>query len=103
MNKKEPWHAVGEPSAANTLYVCANIVKGLAILLEPFIPASAEAIWKQLGLKGSAGEAGNFEKIKESIEREISRDLKKGARKVYLSFCMLLLEAPYFPLWMRNF
>ncbi|MFQ6009826.1 MAG: methionine--tRNA ligase [Candidatus Aenigmatarchaeota archaeon] len=64
LNKKEPWHAVGKASAANTLYVCANIAKGLGVLLEPFVPKSAQSIWKQLGIRESVHKAGNFDLIK---------------------------------------
>lgn len=46
--KKKPWEE--SHSAQNTLYVSANAVQSLAILLEPFIPNSAERIWDQLGL-----------------------------------------------------
>ncbi|MGB7635218.1 MAG: methionine--tRNA ligase [Nitrososphaeraceae archaeon] len=46
--KKKPWEE--SQSAQNTLYVSANAVQSLAILLEPFIPNSAERIWDQLGL-----------------------------------------------------
>ena len=46
--KKKPWEE--SHSSQNTLYVSANAVQSLAILLEPFIPNSAERIWDQLGL-----------------------------------------------------
>lgn len=46
--KKEPWQ--DRQTSANTLYVSANAVQSLGILLEPFIPNSAERIWDQLNL-----------------------------------------------------
>jgi methionyl-tRNA synthetase len=46
---KEPWE--GDPG--NCLYLGANLVRSLAILLEPFIPGSAERIWGFLNLPGS--------------------------------------------------
>jgi methionyl-tRNA synthetase len=46
--RKKPWEE--SHSAQNTLYVSANAVQSLAIILEPFIPNSAERIWDQLGL-----------------------------------------------------
>jgi methionyl-tRNA synthetase len=49
---KKPW----EGSPANCLYLGANMVRCLAILLEPFIPASAERIWDFLNMKGSIQE-----------------------------------------------
>jgi methionyl-tRNA synthetase len=46
--KKEPWR---NPKGAKTmLYISLNAVRSLAIMLEPFIPFSAERIWIQLGL-----------------------------------------------------
>jgi methionyl-tRNA synthetase len=46
--KKEPWR---NPEGAKTmLYIALNAVRSLAIMLEPFIPFSAERIWIQLGL-----------------------------------------------------
>jgi methionyl-tRNA synthetase len=46
--KKEPWK---NPKGAKTmLYIALNAVRSLAIMLEPFIPFSAERIWIQLGL-----------------------------------------------------
>jgi methionyl-tRNA synthetase len=50
--KKEPWRTK-DPSA---LFICANAVRSLAILLAPFIPFSAQKLWRQLNLKGSVHE-----------------------------------------------
>jgi methionyl-tRNA synthetase len=49
--KKKPW--VEGQTAQNTLYISANAVRSLAILLDPFLPKSSEKIWNQLGLAGS--------------------------------------------------
>jgi len=46
---KEPWK--GE--SANCLYLGANLIRSLAILMEPFIPGSAEKMWQFLNLPGS--------------------------------------------------
>ncbi|MFP4045716.1 MAG: methionine--tRNA ligase [Candidatus Aenigmatarchaeota archaeon] len=48
--KKEPWETIKEDEEAckRTLFVCANIVKSLAILIEPFLPETAEEIWNYL-------------------------------------------------------
>jgi len=56
LNKKKPWKTVKEnpQSTANTLYVAAQIVKALAILLEPFIPFTAEKLRSFLSLCGEA-------------------------------------------------
>lgn len=51
---KEPWKNIKakKQDAANALYVSANAVRALAALSWPFMPFAAEALWKQLGLKG---------------------------------------------------
>ncbi len=51
--KNEPWKTVKDrpEKAATTVYVCANLVKTLGILIGPFLPSTSEKIWKQLGLK----------------------------------------------------
>jgi methionyl-tRNA synthetase len=52
-NDTEPWNTIKiEPQkAANTIYVSLNIVKALAVLMEPIIPFTAEKIWRMLNLK----------------------------------------------------
>jgi methionyl-tRNA synthetase len=49
--RKEPW--VGAEGATTALYLCANAVHSLAVLLEPYTPFSAEKLWSQLNLQGS--------------------------------------------------
>lgn len=49
--RKQPW--ANKEDAKTCLYLCANAVKSLAILLEPYLPFSAEKLWKQLNLKNS--------------------------------------------------
>jgi methionyl-tRNA synthetase len=49
---KEPW----ANDSTNCLYLGANLVRSLAILLEPFIPASSEKIWGFLNQKASVHE-----------------------------------------------
>jgi methionyl-tRNA synthetase len=55
LNEKEPWNLIkkDKAKAANILYVTAHIVKALAIVSAPFIPFTAEEIWKTLNLPGS--------------------------------------------------
>jgi methionyl-tRNA synthetase len=48
--RKQPW-ADGE-KADTCLYFCINAVRIICILLEPYLPFSAEDLWKQLNLKG---------------------------------------------------
>jgi methionyl-tRNA synthetase len=44
---KEPWKSHHDSN--NTIWISANAVRSIAILLFPFIPSSAQKIWKQLG------------------------------------------------------
>jgi methionyl-tRNA synthetase len=46
--QREPWK--NEPVRANTLYVCAQVTKALAIFLEPFVPKISEKIWHILNI-----------------------------------------------------
>jgi len=52
LNEKKPWKTIkSDPqSAAATLHVAAQIVKALAIMLEPFIPFTAKELRKYLNL-----------------------------------------------------
>ncbi len=46
----EPWKNIKEDrkKASNALYILANLVKDLAVLVEPYLPFTAEKIFKQL-------------------------------------------------------
>jgi methionyl-tRNA synthetase len=46
-----PW--ANKETANTTLYMSVNAVRSMAIMLEPFIPFSAEKIWGQLKMDGS--------------------------------------------------
>lgn len=52
--RKEPWK--NPEQSGTTLYVSINAVRTLCILLAPFIPFSAEQIWKQIALEGNIHE-----------------------------------------------
>lgn len=56
LNEKKPWETIKTniEAAANTLYVSAQIVKALSILLEPFIPSTARRIRDLLNLPEKA-------------------------------------------------
>lgn len=58
LNQKEPWKLIKEnkSKAANVIYVTAQIVKALAIVSTPFIPFTAEEIWKAINLPGNVHE-----------------------------------------------
>ena len=49
--RKQPW--TDKEKAKTTLYLCANAVRSLAVLLEPYTPFSSEKLWQQLNLPGS--------------------------------------------------
>jgi len=55
LNEKEPWNLVKKDreKAATILYVAAQIVKAVAVVSAPFIPATAEQLWQTLNLAGS--------------------------------------------------
>ena len=59
LNEREPWKLVKEDPglARTTIYVAAQLVKALAILLAPFVPSSAEKLWSMLGMEGSVHQA----------------------------------------------
>ena len=46
-----PWS--DSESARATLYISVNAVWSIGIILEPFIPTSAEKIWVQLGMQSN--------------------------------------------------
>lgn len=52
--RKKPW--TNKDRAKTALYLCNNVVRSLAILLQPYIPFSAENLWKQLRLEGTVHE-----------------------------------------------
>jgi methionyl-tRNA synthetase len=81
-NEKEPWKTIktDRQESANTLYVTAQIVKQLAIILEPFIPFTAEKLWKLLNLPGSV-----HEKTWKETEKELSPDHKINKAKPLFS------------------
>ena len=51
---KEPWKK--GPGTNTCVYLAANAVKSIAVALYPFLPESAEKIWKQLGMKNNISE-----------------------------------------------
>jgi len=49
--RKQPW--AKKENVKTCLYLCVNAVRSLAILIEPYLPLSAENLWRQLNLKSS--------------------------------------------------
>lgn len=52
LQENEPWKNPNPERKATCLYVLANIVKDLSIMISPFMPIAAKSIQKQLGIKG---------------------------------------------------
>lgn len=50
---QSPW--ADSDKASSCLFLCANAVRALSILLHPYLPFSTAELWRQLGLKGSVG------------------------------------------------
>lgn len=55
LNDKEPWNLIktDKAKAATTLYVSGQIVKAACVVSAPFIPATAERLWRTLNMSGS--------------------------------------------------
>ncbi|MFQ5892548.1 MAG: class I tRNA ligase family protein, partial [Candidatus Methanofastidiosia archaeon] len=54
--EEEPWR--NRDTRKMTIFICANLLSKLAILLFPFLPQTARRIWEQLGMKGKVEEQG---------------------------------------------
>ena len=54
--EKEPWKLAKDPAArpelASVLYASAELLRILAVLTQPIMPAAAQRLWDQLGLPG---------------------------------------------------
>ena len=63
LNLKEPWRRIKSnlEDSSTTLWLTANAVKALSILMEPFMPDASEEVWRLLGLEGSVHSAKWFE------------------------------------------
>jgi len=62
--KNEPW--ANQKRATNCLYLCANAVRSLDVLLEPYLPYSTEKLWEQMNLTGSVHEQ-NWDSISKML------------------------------------
>jgi methionyl-tRNA synthetase len=51
-NDQQPWITIKQnpTKCATTFYICVQVLKGLAILMEPVLPFSARDLWKMLNL-----------------------------------------------------
>lgn len=54
LNEKQPWKTIktDRQSTATTIYVAIQIVKALAVTMEPFIPFTSRKLWDILNLRG---------------------------------------------------
>ena len=54
--EKEPWKLAKDPAArpelASVLYASAELLRIVAVLIQPIMPAAAQRLWDQLGLPG---------------------------------------------------
>ncbi|MBI3194337.1 MAG: methionine--tRNA ligase, partial [Ignavibacteriae bacterium] len=59
-NDNTPWKTIKEnpERCALTINLCLQMVRNLAILVEPVIPTTSNKIWKILNLEGSPSQAG---------------------------------------------
>jgi len=59
-DKAAPWNTVknDKDATAETMFVCGEIIRNLAILIYPIIPSSAEKLWNMLNIKKSILEYG---------------------------------------------
>ena len=67
--QREPWKTIKEDPkrCQNDLYQCLQLLKAIAILIEPALPLMAERIWEQLSQKGSVHDT-SVENCKEALE-----------------------------------
>jgi methionyl-tRNA synthetase len=75
---KAPWALLKKDreACATALNICLRIVKGLCITMVPFLPYSADNLWKMMGYEGSVSqqnwnEATTLIKEKQVLERPV--------------------------------
>jgi len=56
IQRNEPWK-LDDEAAAPVIRDCVQLVKAVAVLLQPFLPEKADDLWGQLGEGGSADDA----------------------------------------------
>lgn len=97
LTDQEPWNTIDSnpEKCARTVYTAVNLCKILAVLVEPYLPVTAEKIWKQLNLESSVHEVnwqettrkrlspGHSIKEPELLFDKVNRkDLKKKLKKI---------------------
>jgi methionyl-tRNA synthetase len=56
IQRNEPWK-LDDDEAAPVIRDCVQLVKAVAVLLQPFLPEKTDDLWRQLGENGSAADA----------------------------------------------
>lgn len=69
-NDQQPWLSVKNDfdKCATTLSICLQVSKTLAVLMAPFMPFSAEKLWKLLNLQGNVHEQSWGAAAEQAIE-----------------------------------
>ena len=64
-----PWKLIEQDKGRtnNVLYLCANLIRTLAILSSPFLPSASQKIWEQLNLQGEIYEKGTWDHASEIV------------------------------------
>jgi methionyl-tRNA synthetase len=57
LSEREPWHLIktDRVKTATTLYLAAQLVRSIGILISPFLPETAQQIANQLNAESSVG------------------------------------------------
>jgi len=109
--REEPWKKMGSDpeECKDIVYTCANIVRSLAIVSDPFLPKTAEKLWSFIGMETNIHEESwtkakefdlrsktitepepLFEKIKDDdipdFDNEKNKSKKQGGEENMISF-----------------
>ena len=79
---KEPWKSKG--NANNTIWIAINATRAMALILYPFIPNSAEKIWKQLGYNSTLKDQSWYSASEIRIEKDhiLSNNIEPIFKKI---------------------
>jgi methionyl-tRNA synthetase len=72
LHDNQPWNVIKEnPTRVNDIYyVGTRLLKAASTFAAPFIPSTAEKIWKQLGLEGSPLNSGEWNRATEDLDEK---------------------------------
>ena len=79
---KQPWKS--KSTSNNTVWISINATRAMAIILFPFIPASAEKIWHQLGYYDELSKQNWYTASEISVEKghELSQNIVPIFKKI---------------------